>query len=207
MNRISMSDPESVERAVAVLRAGGVIVYPTDTAYGLGADATNTEAVEKIFTIKGRGEDKPVPVIVGDIDQAKRYVVFSQDAERLAQTYWPGALTIVLPTNNVDLAHILRGKTESGVRIPASDWCQKLTQKLGSPVTSTSANATGTPPEYSIEGVKMSLGQGSQSVDLWVDGEVLPQGPVSTIVRMVDQPLEIQREGAISGADIKKVLE
>ncbi len=206
MKRISISDPQSVQEAVVVLRAGGVIVYPTDTAYGLGADATNPEAVERIFAIKGR-LNNPIPVIVADIEQAKNHVIFSEAGEKLAQVYWPGALTLVFEASNPDLAHIIRAETTIGVRMPGFEWCREVAKKLGKPITSTSANATGSPAEYSLEGARASLGENATLVDLWIDGGTLKGGPVSTVVLASEDPVVIKREGAISGADIKKVLE
>lgn len=207
MNRISMNDPESIQKAVAVLRAGGVIVYPTDTAYGLGVDATNPKAVEKIFTIKGRDSSKPVPVIVGSVEQAGKYVVFNVDGEKLVRTFWPGALTLVFDAVDVSLAHIIHGGETVGVRVPQHEWCQRVAHQLEHPVTSTSANGTNMSAEYSLDGVERSLGESSGLIDLWVDGGTLAGGPVSTVVLANQTPVVIKREGAISGADIKKVLE
>lgn len=206
MNRISINDQESVQKVVAVLRAGGVIVYPTDTAYGLGADATNAAAVEKVFKIKGRSNN-PVPVIVADIEQAKKHVVFSEAGEKLAQAYWPGALTLVLTASDPELAHIIRAETTIGVRTPGLEWCRQVAATLGKPITSTSANVAGSQAEYSLEGVEESLGENAKRIDLWVDGGMLDAGPVSTVVLASEEPTIIKREGAISGADIKKVLE
>lgn len=205
MKRISVSDPESVERAVAVLRAGGVIVYPTDTAYGLGADATNAEAVKKIFAIKHRSNN-PMPVIVSNIGQAKDHVVFSKAGERLARTYWPGPLTLVLAASDPSMAYIVGVEMTIGTRVPDFEWCRQIATALGKPLTSTSANASGSPAEYSIEGVEKSLGSAASLIDLWVDGGTLPGGPVSTVVLATEGTVIIKREGAISGADIKKVL-
>ena len=206
MNRISINDPESVQKAVVVLRGGGVIVYPTDTAYGLGADATNAAAVEKVFAIKSRS-DNPIPVIVADIEQAKHHVIFSEAGEELAQAYWPGALTLVLTASDPALAHIIRAETTIGVRVPDSEWCRQVAKELGKPVTSTSANAAGSPAEYSLEGAYASLQENAALVDLWIDGGTLKGGPVSTVVLASEDPIVIKRKGAVSGADIKKVLE
>jgi L-threonylcarbamoyladenylate synthase len=206
MNRISINDPESLQKAVAVLRAGGVIVYPTDTAYGLGADATNADAVEKVFAIKNRSEN-PIPVIVADIEQAKNHVFFSTAGQKLAEAYWPGALTLVLTASDPALAHIIRAETTIGVRVPGIEWCRQVAHELGKPFTSTSANTAGSPAEYSLEGAYASLGENAALVDLWIDGGTLDGGPVSTVVLASEDPVMIKREGAVSGADIKKVLE
>lgn len=208
MNHISMNDPESIQKAVAVLRVGGVIVYPTDTAYGLGADATNVQAVEKVSVIKDRDKSKSTPVIINDIEQARQYVVFNEDAGKLAAAYWPGALTLELPTKDEVLGRITGGDSATlGVRVPGLEWCREVARELGKPITSTSANAGGSPTEYSLEGVRLSLGENAALVDLWIDGGTLAGGPVSTVVRASEDSIVIKREGAISGADIKKVLE
>jgi L-threonylcarbamoyladenylate synthase len=199
-------DPDSIARAVTILKAGGVIVYPTDTAYGLGADATNADAIEKIFRIKERSDGKPLPVIVGNLEHAQGCVEFSADAEKLARAYWPGALTLILRTSDTVLADNVRGAGTVGVRVPGNEWCCRLATALGRPITSTSANTTGTPAEYSIKDVRKNLGARGELVDLWIDGGALPGGPVSTVASLCNG-FEVLREGAISREDIEKVLQ
>lgn len=206
MNRISLKDPQSLEMAFKTLQEGGVIVFPTDTAYGLGADATNSDAIAKLFAIKDRDFNNPVPVMCGTKEQAEKYVMFSPMAHKLADAYWPGALTMALDARDEHLAHIVHSTTNIGVRVPAHDWCRTLAEKLGRPITSTSANASSTPAEYSIEGVVASLGNATALVDLFVDGGTLVGGPVSTVVVVDGEDIVIKREGAISRADIEKVL-
>jgi L-threonylcarbamoyladenylate synthase len=206
MHTIPEDDSGSINKALAVLKSGGVIVYPTDTAYGLGVDATNEQAVEKIFAIKDREYGKPVPVIVGDIDAARRIATFSASAEKLASAFWPGALTIVVPAREHELSQSIHGETTIGIRIPKQTWCVHLAQSLGAPITSTSANATETPAQYSIEGVRHSLGATAALVDLWIDGGILSGGPVSTVVVVAGDQIDIKREGAISRENIEKVL-
>lgn len=206
MHVLSINDPQSIEKAAEVLTTGGVIVYPTDTAYGLGVDATNAEAVQKIVAIKERDEGKPIPVIVGDAKQAKRCVLFSDSAEKLTAAFWPGPLTLVLPARDAVVAETVHGNGTIGLRVPDVLWCRLLALKLGRPITSTSANTTGTPPEYSLEDVRASLADRADLVDVWIDGGTLAGGPVSTIVRLVGK-CEIQREGAISRGDIEKMLQ
>lgn len=207
MKHISINDPKSLEMALRALQEGGVIVYPTDTAYGLGADATNSDAIAKLFAIKDRDFNNPVPVMCGTKEQAEKYVIFSSVAHKLADAYWPGALTMALDAQDEHLAHIVHSTTNIGVRVPAHDWCRTLAEKLGRPITSTSANASSTPAEYSIEGVVKSLGNAAALVDLFVDGGTLPGGPVSTVVVVDGEEIAIKREGAISREEIEKVLE
>ncbi len=202
---VPQEDPESITRALAILKAGGVIVYPTDTAYGLGADATNLEAVGKVFRIKERSDGKPLPVIVGGVESAQGCVAFSADAEKLAHAYWPGALTLVLPASDTVLSDNIRGAGTVGIRVPGNEWCCKLAIALGHPITSTSANTTGTSPEYSIKEVRKNLGARGELVDLWIDGRELSVGPVSTVVSMVHDT-EVLREGAITREAIEKML-
>lgn len=206
MKHISINDPKSLETALQRLQEGGVIVYPTDTAYGLGVDATNRDAVSKIFQIKQRELGKPLPVIVSDIEQAQRCVDITDVGNRLGQMFWPGALTLVMPSRDQKLSNILGGIVEMGVRVPNHTWSRQIAQLLEGPITSTSANASGKPAEYSVEGVIKSLGDGINIVDLIVDGGNLKQSPVSTIVRYDVGSYEIVREGAISREDIEKLL-
>ena len=205
MERISIVDPTSLSRALAVLQKGGVIVYPTETAYGLGADATNPEAVRTVCDIKARDDGKPVPIIVGDAKQARQYVFFTPEAEVLIEAFWPGPLTLILAALDGAFAQTLRAEDDVALRASGLEWCRELALALDRPITSTSANASGKPTEYSIDGVYKSLGHTAEFVDLWVDGGTLRNGPVSTIVRLVNG-VEIRREGAVSGEEIRKLL-
>lgn len=191
---------------LAVLGRGNVIVFPTETAYGLGADATNPQALQKIFEIKGRPKHNPLSVAVADTATAKRYGVFSQEAEKIARAFLPGPLTLVVPSNGALPSTDGTEKMTVGFRIPDHQWLLTLLRAFDKPLTATSANASGLDPCYSILAVRESLGDTWNSVGLVVDAGEIPQNPVSTVVDCTGEHFVIKREGPITGEAVEKVL-
>ena len=187
-------DADSIRRASEVVLAGGVIGYPTDTVYGLGCDPKNEAAVRRLFAIKGR-EKKPVPVLCATRKRASDLVEFDDgSAKRLARTYWPGPLTLVLPLKR-DLPEPLhQGTRWLGVRVPAHRDCLSLISRVGGWMTGTSANLSGNPSCRSADEVVKQLGD---RVDLVLDGGPL-RGLESTVVRVDRGHVEVLRRGAIS---------
>jgi L-threonylcarbamoyladenylate synthase len=204
MERIHLTEDSldaCVERAEAVLAQAGVILYPTDTLYGLGADAFLDEAVDKVYAIKGRDEKKPMHCIVADIAMAEQYAEFSDDARLLADSFFPGALTVILP-KKPGLEHgIGRGIRTVGVRIPNNDFCLSLSARLGRPFTATSANTSGQRPHTSVGGALGQLGL-EAGIDLVIDMGELPPSEPSTVVDFSESQPIILREGAIPAVDI-----
>lgn len=149
-----------MKNAVAVLKAGGVVVFPTETSYGIGCDATNAEAVRRVFEIKGRPEGKGTPLIVDSFKTAERWGVFSPLAQTLAQKYWPGPLTIVVPATGdgrvagrdslLRIAPAVLQDNTVALRISSHPVARELAKRLGRPLIATSANRSGEPPAYSI---------------------------------------------------------
>src|SRR3989344_7237171 len=161
----SKDTQHAAERAAEVLRAGGVVLYPTDTLYGLGADAFSDEAVAKVYAIKGRETDKPIHCIVADIEMAEQYAEMSRAAEHLAAAFLPGALTLILSAKGGPAfggkklgSGILHGMDAIGIRIPKNDFCIALAKKFGKPYTTTSANVSGEVPQGSVEEILAQLG-------------------------------------------------
>ncbi|MBI2050560.1 MAG: threonylcarbamoyl-AMP synthase [Parcubacteria group bacterium] len=183
--------------AVSVLKNGGVIVYPTDTAYALGCDATNEDAVKKIFRIKGREESKTLPLIAADADMARAWAEFSGKAEELAAAHWPGPLTLVLPAKKQGLAPLAVKDGCIAIRVPDNSTARELSKALGAPLVSTSANRAGEPSCYAVEAVQQSLGDAFTLIDCVVDEGPLPQKRVSTFVKVWDNNVTVLREGAI----------
>lgn len=189
-----------MEDAVLVLKSGGVIVYPTDTAYAIGCDATNEEAVKKIFEIKGREQSKTVPLIAADVAMVRVWAAMGEQAEELALEYWPGPLTLVLPVKKQMLKQIPKHVREDGwiaVRVPDSATARALSKALGAPLVSTSANKAGKGTCYSVDSVKQSLADSFSAVDYIIDEGILPTRSVSTIAKVWDNKVLVLREGAI----------
>jgi|ETN02SMinimDraft_2_1059926.scaffolds.fasta_scaffold70539_2 L-threonylcarbamoyladenylate synthase len=181
----------------ACLKKGGIILYPTDTAYALGCDATNEKAVDKIFTIKDRVQGKTLPLIVADDTMAVEWFSFSEKAQDLAQEFWPGPLTLILEIKKQGLATSAVQDGFAALRVPKSDIAQSVSRELGLPIVSTSANIAGENSCYSIDDVRTSLGEHITMVDYGIDSGMLPHTKVSTIAKVCDNKVEILREGAI----------
>lgn len=189
-------------------QAGGVILYPTDTVYGLGVDASNAEALERLVALKsGRVEEKGFLVAVADLDRASRYVEVTETAQRLADQFLPGPLTLILKTKHSFPPRLReeRGATLA-IRIPDHIFCLELARMFERPYVTTSANICGMNANYSIDEVLTQLGERAKQIDLIIDGGVLAKRLPSTIVSIIGEKLEIVREGAISRESIQKTL-
>jgi len=192
----------AITRARGVLRAGELVVVPTDTVYGIGADAFNPEATRRIFDVKQRPRSLPLPILVSRPRQAW---ALSSDvppaATDLAAAFWPGALTLILP--ETELAWDI-GDTRGGVavRMPMHDDLLALLEAVG-PMAVTSANITGEPTPGTVEGVQEKLGD---AVGVYLDGGPSPAETGSTIVDLAKGAPVLVREGSITGADIERVL-
>ena len=214
MERIQLSEEtmgECVEHAAHVLSGGGVIVYPTDTLYGLGADAFSDAAVDMIYEIKGRDEKKPMHCVVAGIAMAEEYAELTPDARLLLERLTPGPLTVVVRKRAGWGSGIARGIDTIGIRIPQNDFCLALARAFGKPFTATSANRAGEAPRRTIDAI---LGQlrnpyasllqktSIEDLDLVIDaGQLLPSRP-STVVDMSGEEPVTLREGAIPVSDV-----
>ena len=200
---VANSYDRQVTEAARVLAEGGVVAYPTDTVYGLGADARNEAAVARVFDIKGRPQDSPLPLLLGDISQAPAFArELTPHARCLAERFWPGALTLVVPaTPPFSPALVQDGFV--GPRIPDDPFCLRLIERFGSPITGTSANLTGGAPSMSGNDVRRQLGK---SVDYILDTGRAGGGLPSTVVKITDDGVTILRESAIPADAIHAAL-
>ncbi len=175
-------------------------MYPTETCYGIGCDATNAQAVEKIFTIKGREKTKSVLMLASSIDMVKHYAVWSDAAETLARRYWPDALTMVLPyRHDAGLPSLLIGSDQTvAFRVSSHPFVNDLLHTLQVPLVSTSANVSGRPSPYDSREVLVMFESVEAQPDIVIDAGKLPLRPPSTIVRVGDTGIHILRQGDIS---------
>lgn len=201
MERHSVSEPDIVDKAAEVLRAGGVILYPTDTLYGLGADALSDDAVAKVKEIKGRDAAKPIHAIVADVEMANRYGVLDEKAFALACAFMPGPLSLILKKRSADTG-IAKGMDTFCIRIPDNRFCIDLAQAFGKPYTTTSANLSGAAPARTVQAILEQLGERASLIDLVIDAGELPERAPSTIVNVSTGEPVIEREGAISRAEL-----
>lgn len=194
-----------VAQATGVLDTGGVLIYPTDTLYGLGADALSDEAVEKVRAVKNRPDRKPIHAIVADLAMAEKYGEVNRTARKLAKAFLPGPLTLILKKRaNID-SGIARGIGTFGIRIPDSEFCLALARAFGRPYTTTSANRSGEEPSRSLGPILASLA-GSGLIDLVVSNGELPERLPSTVVDVSADTPNVLREGAISSERIFEAI-
>ncbi|MBI2936028.1 MAG: threonylcarbamoyl-AMP synthase [Chloroflexi bacterium] len=192
-----------VTEAVSLVRQGGVVAYPTDTVYGLGADAFNEAAIEKVFAIKGRPLGMPLPLLLASAEELGQVTSETPPlVASLAARFWPGALTLVLPKGpRVPAALASRGWTV-GVRVPDHPVPRELVRRLGSPITGTSANRSGGPEATTEEDVRRQLGG---LVDLIIVGGPRPRGVTSTVLDLTGPAPRIVRAGAIPKEALEEV--
>lgn len=194
-------DPLSIARALEILRAGGLVVFPTDTVYGLGSLAFDQAAIESIYAVKGRPLEKAIPILIADAADLDRLARAVTDlARRLASRFWPGPLTLVLP-KRADLPAAVSAADTVGVRVPDHAAARALLRAAG-PMAVTSANLSGRSSPRSAEEAASQLGG---RVPLVLDGGETPGGVPSTIVDVSGSVPVILREGPLTLAEINSI--
>ncbi len=192
--RILTAKEDNILRASRIIARGGLVVYPTDTVYGLGCDPLNIEAVTRVLNVKGERE-KPLPILASDINSVKKIGFVSERAGRIAARFWPGPLTIIVPKKPV-LPNLVTCTLNSvGVRIPQHEVAVRLISLSNGLLVGTSANKTGKKPPRTAREAAEQLGK---EVDLILDGGPAPLGVPSTVVDLSQEKLKILREGSIS---------
>ena len=180
-----------LEKAAEIILRGGLVVYPTETFYALGANALNKKAVEEIFRVKKRPLSKPIPIIIADKSWLKDIVIeVPEVAIHLIKKYWPGPLTIVFRASNKLPSNLTGGTGKIGIRVCSHPLAQRLVSLVKVPITATSANISGKPPPNSIESISL------KGIDIIDGGSVLGRVP-STIIDVTSTPPVILRQGAI----------
>ena len=194
---------EQQRAAIKALRCGGVVAFPTDTLYGLGADYASPSAVQRVIDIKGRSSAAGLPLLLSGVGQLP---LVTGDIPKtvwpLMERFWPGPLTLIV-SRSAHVSDLVTGdRSTVAVRVPDHPVPRALAQGLGRPITGTSANLTGQPPATSAEEVRSQLGE---SVDLIIDGGESPLGLPSTILDVTGLVLNIIRVGAVSLSEIQQL--
>jgi L-threonylcarbamoyladenylate synthase len=197
--------PQVAQEAADVLRAGGVVLFPTDTLYCLGADALSDAGVDAVYDIKGRESQKPMHALVSDIAMASVYCEVSPKARTLVERFG-GRVSIVAPQKNHEKTGILRGLDTFGFRIPYHELSQAIIRAFGGPITATSANVAGGEPGKTLGEVLGQLGPALMSIDLAIDGGPVANSLPSTVLDMTRSDLVVLREGAVSQAELEGIL-
>ena len=195
--------PETRTVAAALVQGGGVIAFRTDTFYGLGADPLNANAVRKIKKLKGREENKPILLLISDVDQIDRFIEEPDSYRRIAIQHWPAALTLIgkaLPELSSDLT---AGTKSIGLRLPDDEEVRALVKVCGGALTATSANHSGTPPAQTAAEVESYFPSG---IDLIIDGGAALITEPSTVVDVSGEQPRMIREGAVKRSELGALI-
>lgn len=200
MSYLSLEDGRALEQAIGALSHGGVVAFPTDTVYGIGASLEHAEALRRIYDLKGRQPDKPLPILIARVDVLDD---LSPDVDErlieLAQKFWPGALTIVLPAADHLPAEVRAPDNTIGVRLPNHSIPLTIAERLGGAIATTSANISGQAAALSAAEIQESFGA---KLDVILDGGFAPQENPSTVIRVMAGEIVILREGAIAAEEL-----
>jgi L-threonylcarbamoyladenylate synthase len=192
-NQIAMANREEIQKAAEIIRAGGLVVFPTETVYGLGANALDAAAVRKIYALKGRPATSPLIVHVASVEQAREYAAeWPEDAERLAREYWPGPLTLVVPKKALIPDEVTAGLSTVGLRMPRHPVALELLRMAGVPIAAPSANRFTQLSPTTAHHVREAFGN---ETPFLLDGGPCEVGLESTVVAVTRDGLEVLRPG------------
>ena len=192
---MNQSDELQINQAIATLRDGGVAAFPTDTVYGVGVDPFQPDAVRKLYQIKGRPIDKPIPILVGSVGDVERVAQnLPPTFSRLAEQFWPGELTLIVEAKSLP-PEVTAGGDTVGVRMPDHPLALALLRRFGGAIATTSANKSDEPPATSAEEVQTELGA---LVSIILDGGKTATKIASTVLDLSVSPPQIRRQGGIS---------
>jgi len=192
---------ENIVKANKIIKNGGIVVFPTDTVYGIGCNPYDKEAIKRIYKIKSRETSKSLPILAFSKNVASKIVEFDKDSEKIAQKIWPGPLTLILKLIDNDLRKSLNGIDKIAVRVPKHQCTLELLKKCNF-VIGTSANISGTGPFRDPQECYQNI----QDYDLFLDDGVITSKGESTIIEFDDGELKIHREGVLTRNEILKIL-
>ncbi len=205
MKKISVIN--GIEESIKVIKEGGVIVFPTDTVYGLVCDATNQKAIQKLFQIKKRDLEKPIPVFVKDIEMAKQIAMVDEKQESFFKKVWPGKVTVILRAK-INFPQGVLGKDKTiGLRIPDYAPLNALFNKINKPLSGTSANLAGEPSSTDINNVVAQFANEKLQPDLIVNAGTLNSSQSSTVVDLTDKELKVLRKGDLKEEELIKYFQ
>jgi len=189
---------EGIKKSVEIIENGGIIIFPTDTVYGIGCDPYNENAVKKIYDIKSREKVKSLPILAYSLEIVKQITIVDKFTEKIIEKYWPGPLTLILKLKDQNLKKSLNLEDKIAVRIPNSECTLKLLKKCNL-LVGTSANISGNSsfidPQECMKNIK--------NYDVFVDGGTITSKGESTIIEIQNEKVHVIREGALKKEDIK----
>jgi len=201
--RVLKASRRAVEEAARTVRSGGLIIYPTDTVYGLGCDPFNVRAVRRVFEVKGREARRPLPVLASSLEEVLRIAVLDEEALRLARSFWPGPLTLVVPRKPVLPDVVACGLPSVGVRVPGHEFALKVIRACGGLLVGTSANRSGRPAPRTAQEAISELGD---RVDLVIDAGPAPLGIPSTVLDLTGPEPKVIRVGGLPLEQLRPFL-
>ena len=196
---------DELEEVAEIIRNGGVVIFPTETVYGIGGNALNTETIKKIYEVKKRPSSKPLSILVKDKDEIGKYAQITSEIEKkIIDNFMPGPITLVLKKKeNIIPEIVTAGNDTIGVRIPNNNIIAQVLKSCSLPIAAPSANISGQPSSTKLEDV---IDDFNGKVDAMIDGGECTEKVSSTVVQVVDGKVRILREGIITIEDINKVL-
>ena len=195
---------KELDNCVEILKNGGIVIFPTETVYGIGANAFIEDSVKKIYEIKNRPNEKPVSILVSNIDEISKYAIISNDIERkIINKFMPGPITIILKKKNGVFDYVSSGKDTIGVRIPDNNIILEILKKFNLPIVAPSANISGMPSGIDANEILKDF---NGKVDICIDGGKAKLGEGSTIVQVIDNKPVILRQGKITLNEINECL-
>lgn len=205
LNLKDEKDYTKIDQAADIIRQGGLVLFPTETVYGIGADGLNEESVKKIYIVKGRASDNPLILHISNMDMLKKIACdITKEEYKLMDVFWPGPLTIILKKRDVVPNIVTGGLGTVAVRMPANKIANKLIEYSRTPIAAPSANISGKPSGTCIEDIYDEL---ANKIDYIIDGGKCEVGLESTVVRVIDGKVTILRPGKITKEDIDNVID
>ena len=193
-----------LDNCIEVLRNGGIVIFPTETVYGIGTNAYCEKSVEKIYEIKERPEEKPLSILVSNVNEISKYAIINNSMEeQIIKNFMPGPITIILEKRPEVFNYITSGKNTIGIRIPDNKIVLKILEALKLPIVAPSANISGHPSGIELNEI---LPDFENKVDICIDGGKSELSESSTIVQVVDNEIKVLRQGKILKQDIENIL-
>lgn len=193
-----------LDNCIEVLRNGGIVIFPTETVYGIGTNAYCEKSVEKIYEIKERPEEKPLSILVSNVNEISKYAIINNSMEeQIIKNFMPGPITIILEKRPEVFDYITSGKNTIGIRIPDNRIILKILEDLKLPIVAPSANISGHPSGIELNEI---LPDFENKVDICIDGGKSELSESSTIVQVVDNEIKVLRQGKILKQDIENIL-
>lgn len=196
---------DELDEVVDIIKRDGIVVFPTETVYGIGGNALSENVIKNIYNIKKRPQEKALNILVKNKEEIKKYAYISSELEEeIIDKFMPGPITIILKKRKSQIPDLLTGNNDTiGIRIPDNDIVKKILEKCNLPIAAPSANISGKPSSIKLEDIKPDF---DGKVDAFIDGGVCKQNISSTIVKVIDGKVKILREGIISIKDINEKM-